>query len=85
MEYVDENGATQELRAEREVIISLGAFGTPQCLMHSGIGDAAQLEQHGLGVKVHNEGVGANLQDHIDTYIQVRTTFEVDRSKQAHV
>ena len=77
VEYVDEHGVTQELMAEREVILSLGAFGTPQCLMHSGIGDAAQLEQHGLSVKVHNEGVGANLQDHIDTYIQYEANAPV--------
>jgi choline dehydrogenase len=70
VEYLDERGEAQTLRAEREVILCLGAFGSPVALMHSGVGDAAQLEQHGLDVKVHNAGVGSNLQDHVDTYIQ---------------
>lgn len=74
VEFLDERGETQTLRAAREVILSLGAIGTPHCLMHSGVGDAQQLEQHGLPVRVHSAGVGANLQDHIDTYIQFDAT-----------
>jgi choline dehydrogenase-like flavoprotein len=54
------------LRARREVILSAGAFQSPQLLMLSGVGDAAQLQQHGIPVVQHLPGVGQNLQDHPD-------------------
>ena len=77
MEYIDESGEVVQMRAAKEVILSLGAFGTPHALMHSGIGDAKQLEEHGLSVKVHSPCVGGNLQDHIDTYIQFEASEPV--------
>lgn len=51
-------------RAEREVVVSLGAFQTPALLQRSGIGPAEHL--HALGVEVYRDlpGVGANLMDH---------------------
>ena len=59
----------KRVRARREVIVSCGAFGSPQLLMASGIGPGAHLQ--GIGVPVVHElaGVGRNLQDHID-YVQ---------------
>lgn len=56
----------REVRARREVILSLGAFQTPQLLMLSGIGDGAALTRHGISVRHHLPGVGGNLQDHPD-------------------
>jgi choline dehydrogenase len=53
------------LRASREVILCLGAFGSPQVLMLSGIGPADHLRQHGIDVKAELPGVGQNLQDHL--------------------
>ncbi|MBU4518333.1 MAG: choline dehydrogenase [Gammaproteobacteria bacterium] len=54
-----------------EVLLSAGAFGSPQLLMLSGIGPAAQLAEHGIGV-VHNlPGVGENLHDHPDVVMVV--------------
>jgi len=44
--------------------------GSPQLLMLSGIGDAAELEKHGIAVRHHSPGVGNNLQDHLEFYIQ---------------
>lgn len=38
--------------------------------MLSGVGDRAQLESHGIDVKAHLPGVGQNLQDHLDLYVQ---------------
>lgn len=57
---------TYMVRAKREVLLSAGAFQSPQILMLSGIGDQAELEQHGIDVKHHLPGVGKNLHDHPD-------------------
>ncbi|MCO5132297.1 MAG: choline dehydrogenase [Xanthobacteraceae bacterium] len=57
---------TLEIRARREVILSLGAFQTPQLLMLSGVGDAQALAKLGIGSTHHLPGVGQNLQDHPD-------------------
>lgn len=54
------------LRARREVILSAGAFGSPQILLLSGIGPADELRAHGIAVQHELEGVGRNLQDHLD-------------------
>lgn len=61
-----EGNALQEVRARREVILSSGAFGSPQLLMLSGIGPAPELQRLGIPVVQHLAGVGQNLQDHID-------------------
>ncbi len=65
-----EGRAETTLRARREVIVSAGAFGSPQLLMLSGIGPAAELQRLGIEVQCALPGVGRNLQDHID---QVQT------------
>jgi choline dehydrogenase-like flavoprotein len=62
-------GELREARAKREVIISGGAFGSPQMLMLSGIGDGAELSRLGIPMVHDLPGVGKNLQDHID-YVQ---------------
>lgn len=53
------------VKARNEVILSAGAIGSPQILMLSGIGPADQLGEHGIGVVRACEGVGRNLQDHL--------------------
>lgn len=61
------------VRARREVLLSAGAFGSPQLLMLSGIGPQAHLQEHGI-VPVHAlQGVGQNLQDHVTTVLIHRT------------
>jgi choline dehydrogenase len=57
-------GAEQVVAARREVILSAGAIGSPQLLMLSGLGPAAQLQAMGIGVLRDLPGVGQNLQDH---------------------
>ena len=56
----------KQIRARREVIVSSGAFQTPQLLMLSGVGDSAALGKHGIATVHHLPGVGQNLQDHPD-------------------
>jgi choline dehydrogenase-like flavoprotein len=56
----------KQVRARREVIVSSGAFQTPQLLMLSGVGDATALGKHGIDSVHHLPGVGYNLQDHPD-------------------
>ena len=58
------NGTVQDIRCEREVILSAGTFNSPQLLQLSGIGAPADLEPHGITVRHALPGVGANLQDH---------------------
>src|SRR4030081_551945 len=57
---------TRQIRARREVILSSGAFQSPQLLMLSGVGDSAALAKHGIATTHHLPGVGQNLQDHPD-------------------
>lgn len=57
-------GVKQQALANREVLLSAGAFGSPTLLMRSGIGPAAHLQQHGIKVLAHLAGVGQNLHDH---------------------
>ena len=58
----------QVLRAEREVIVSSGAFGSPKLLLQSGIGPADHLRAVKVPVVHDLPGVGANLQDHLDLF-----------------
>ena len=58
------------IRAEREVIVCQGAFGTPQLLMLSGIGPADHLLDHGIKPVIDAPDVGGNLADHVDVSIQ---------------
>ena len=64
------NGGVQEARAEREVILSGGAINSPQLLLLSGIGAAAELTELGIQVTADLPGVGRNLQDHLEIYVQ---------------
>ncbi|MFM5884446.1 MAG: GMC family oxidoreductase [Novosphingobium sp.] len=59
-------GRQETLRASGGVVLSAGAFGSPQILMLSGIGPAAHLSEQGIPVALHREAVGSDLQDHID-------------------
>lgn len=59
------NGASHEVHANHEVIISAGAIGSPKILMLSGIGDQVDLEKLNIPVALHSPKVGQNLQDHL--------------------
>lgn len=59
------DGSVHEARARREVLLCAGAIQSPQLLMCSGVGPAAQLQGLGLRVVADLPGVGENLQDHV--------------------
>jgi choline dehydrogenase-like flavoprotein len=72
---VDRGGELSEIRAEREVILSAGAYGSPHILLLSGIGPAADLELVGLP-PVLELPVGQGLQDHPATWLTYTTAEE---------
>jgi len=72
VEY-QKNGKTETARADAEVIVTSGAFGTPKLLMLSGIGPAAHLREHGIPVASDLAGVGENLMDHHEVPIVAAT------------
>ncbi len=69
VEYA-QGGRLTQARADREVILSGGAINSPQTLMLSGIGNADRLKALGIPVVKDLPGVGENLQDHIEAYVQ---------------
>lgn len=71
------DGRLQQARASREVILSGGAFNSPQLLMLSGIGPRSELEKVGIEVRHALEGVGKNLQDHIDVFLRIASKTRV--------
>ncbi|HEX5014395.1 MAG TPA: choline dehydrogenase [Candidatus Limnocylindrales bacterium] len=68
--------SAQRIDAE-EVILAGGAINTPQLLMLSGVGPADHLREHGINVAQDLPGVGENLQDHLEVYIQHACTKPV--------
>ncbi|SDG09336.1 choline dehydrogenase [Onishia taeanensis] len=61
---------TVEARARREVLVCSGAIASPQLLQRSGVGNAELLKQFDIPVVHDLKGVGENLQDHLEMYIQ---------------
>ena len=57
---------TKQIKASKEVLLCAGALQSPQILMLSGVGSAAELQKHGIAVLHNLPGVGENLHDHID-------------------
>ena len=67
-------GEVREAKAAREVILSASSINSPKILMQSGIGPAAHLAEMGIDVVADRPGVGANLQDHLELYLQQACT-----------
>lgn len=67
---VDTRAGRQVIKAGREVILAASSINSPKLLMLSGIGPAAHLREHGIEVVADRPGVGANLQDHLEIYMQ---------------
>ncbi|MEX1137427.1 MAG: choline dehydrogenase [Balneolales bacterium] len=69
VEYQDKKGNNHDVYS-REIISCAGAFNTPQLLQLSGIGNAKDLKNLGIPVVADLPGVGENLQDHLEVYVQ---------------
>ncbi len=81
VEVARRGGRVEVVRAAREVILSASAINSPKLLMLSGIGPAAQLAEHGIDVLADRPGVGQNLQDHLEVYIQYASRQKVTLHK----
>ncbi|AZO63569.1 MAG: choline dehydrogenase [Mesorhizobium sp.] len=64
----------QVVKARREVIVAASSINSPKILMLSGIGPAEHLREYGIQVVANRPGVGRNLQDHMELYIQQEST-----------
>ena len=67
---VARKGGVEVISARREVILAASSINSPKLLMLSGIGPAGHLAEHGIPVIADRPGVGANLQDHLEVYMQ---------------
>ena len=76
VEY-EQHGKVFRARANREVILSASAFNSPKLLMLSGIGPAAHLKEHGIDVVHDLPGVGQNLHDHLEVWVQQECTQKI--------
>lgn len=74
---IESRKTVQVVKARREVIVAASAINSPKLLLLSGIGPAAELKQHGIEVVADRPGVGRNLQDHLELYIQQEATKPV--------
>jgi len=71
---VEGPGGTARINAARELILSAGAFGSPQLLLLSGIGPRDDLSRQGIALRHELPGVGRNLRDHIDLALLFRSS-----------
>jgi len=78
---VERGGKIEVIAAGREVIVAASSINSPKILMLSGIGPAAHLTENGIEVIADRPGVGQNLQDHLELYIQQAATQPVSLFK----
>jgi choline dehydrogenase len=67
-----QRGQLRSVRARREILVSSGAYNSPQLLQLSGVGPADLLRSHGIEVVLDSQGVGNDLQDHLQVRIVTR-------------
>jgi choline dehydrogenase len=72
-----QNGVRRIARARREILLSSGAYNSPQLLQLSGVGPADLLKQHGIEVVLDAAGVGHDLQDHLQVRLVMRCAQKV--------
>jgi len=72
-----QNGNLRTARARKEVLVSSGAYNSPQLLQLSGVGPGDLLKTHGIEVVLDAEGVGNDLQDHLQVRLITRCAQKV--------
>lgn len=72
----NQNGQSKTATANKEVLLSAGAYNSPQILQLSGIGDGEDLKKHNIPVNKHLPGVGKNLQDHLIYFNIFNSTYK---------
>jgi len=78
---IERGGQVQVIHARREVVLAASSINSPKLLMLSGIGAAQHLSAHGIPVVADRPGVGANLQDHLEIYMQMAASQPVSLYK----
>ena len=71
------NGSARTARARREILVSSGAYNSPQLLQLSGVGPAELLKTHGIDVVLDAPGVGNDLQDHLQVRVVMKCAQRV--------
>ncbi|KAG1647637.1 Oxygen-dependent choline dehydrogenase [Nymphon striatum] len=74
-------GKVEVIKAGKEVILAASSINSPKLLMLSGIGPAQHLKDHGIEVVADRQGVGQNLQDHLEIYLQMAASKPVSLYK----
>ncbi len=74
---VTRRGRCEVIEARREVVLAASAINTPKLLLLSGVGPGAHLAEHGIEIVADRQGVGGNLQDHLELYVQVQSRLPV--------
>jgi choline dehydrogenase len=82
---IETHGRIEVIRAKREVILAASSINSPKLLLLSGIGPAAELAKFGIGVIADRPGVGRNLQDHLEVYIQQKSTQPLSLNSKLNV
>ena len=72
-----QNGNLRTVRARKEVLVSSGAYNSPQLLQLSGVGPADLLKSHGIDVVLDAAGVGNDLQDHLQVRLVTRCAQKI--------
>ena len=78
---ISKGDTVEKILAQREVVIAASAINSPKLLMLSGIGPAQHLKEHGIELVADRPGVGQNLQDHLELYIQMAASQPVSLYK----
>jgi len=71
---ISRGGVVSTVKANREVLLSASSINSPKILMLSGVGPGQHLAEHGIDVVADRPGVGQNLQDHLEIYVQQECT-----------
>ncbi len=74
---VERGGKVEVIHARREVVLAASSINSPKLLLLSGIGPAEELAEHGIAALADRPGVGKNLQDHLELYLQMAASQPV--------